>query len=48
MTFPITLDPAEAGPVYLQLANRLRATFASGALAAGARLPSSRALASQL
>src|SRR6185437_2136313 len=48
MTFPITLDPAEAGPVYLQLANRLRAAFASGTLAAGARLPSSRALASQL
>jgi GntR family transcriptional regulator/MocR family aminotransferase len=45
---PITLDPAALGPVYRQIVARLRAAILSGTLPAGARLPSSRGLASQL
>ena len=48
MSFLIELDPAQPGPIYLRIADRLRAIMAAGGLAAGARLPSSRALASQL
>ena len=48
MEFSITLDPASAEPLYLQIANHLRATVAAGQLARGARLPSARALAAQL
>jgi GntR family transcriptional regulator/MocR family aminotransferase len=48
MTAPIVLDPADTAPLYLQIAGRLRAAVASGSLAAGARLPSARVLASQL
>ncbi len=44
----ITLDPGEPGPLFLQIATRLRAAIATGALAAGARLPSSRTLSVQL
>jgi GntR family transcriptional regulator/MocR family aminotransferase len=48
MAISITLDPADAGPLYLQIANRLRAAVVSGQLACGARLPSARTLAAQL
>lgn len=48
MTAPIVLDPADTGPLYLQIAARLRAGVATGTLAAGSRLPSARTLASQL
>lgn len=48
MTAPITLDPAEPGPLYQQIATRLRAALAAGTLPAGSRLPSARVLASQL
>jgi GntR family transcriptional regulator / MocR family aminotransferase len=44
----ITLDPAEPGPLYLQIATRLRSAIATGALASGARLPSARTLSAQL
>jgi GntR family transcriptional regulator/MocR family aminotransferase len=44
----ITLDPGAPGPLYLQIASRLRAAIAAGALAAGARLPSARTLSAQL
>jgi GntR family transcriptional regulator / MocR family aminotransferase len=44
----ITLDPGEPGPLYLQIATRLRSAIATGALASGARLPSARTLSSQL
>jgi GntR family transcriptional regulator/MocR family aminotransferase len=44
----ITLDPAEPGPLYLQIATRLRSAIATGALSAGARLPSARTLSAQL
>jgi len=45
---PIVLDPADTGPLYVQIASRLRAAMAAGTLTAGARLPSARTLASQL
>lgn len=45
---PITLDPGDSGPIYLQIATRLRAAIATGALASGARLPSARTLSAQL
>ncbi len=48
MDLPIELDPADAGPLYLQIAQRLRDAVTGGTLKAGARLPSARALASQL
>ncbi len=48
MALNLTLDPAAPGPLYLQIANRLRDAAMSGVLPPGARLPSSRALASQL
>jgi GntR family transcriptional regulator / MocR family aminotransferase len=44
----ITLDPAEPGPLYLQIATRLRSAITTGALTAGARLPSARTLSAQL
>jgi GntR family transcriptional regulator / MocR family aminotransferase len=44
----ITLDPGEPGPLYLQIATRLRSAIATGALTAGARLPSARTLSAQL
>ncbi len=44
----ITLDPAEQGPLYLQIATRLRSAIATGALSSGARLPSARTLSAQL
>ena len=44
----ITLDPGEPGPIYLQIATRLRSAIATGALASGARLPSARTLSAQL
>ena len=48
MTAPITLDPAEPGPLYQQIATRLRAALAAGTLPAGSNLPSARILAGQL
>jgi GntR family transcriptional regulator/MocR family aminotransferase len=44
----ITLDPGEPGPLYLQIATRLRSAIATGALSSGARLPSARTLSAQL
>src|SRR5512142_2930374 len=44
----ITLDRASRRSLALQLADGLRRAVASGALAAGARLPPSRALAEEL
>ena len=44
----ITLEPGEPGPLYLQIATRLRAAIATGTLNAGARLPSARTLSAQL
>ncbi|MGE0222306.1 MAG: PLP-dependent aminotransferase family protein [Acetobacteraceae bacterium] len=48
MAIPITLDPSLADPLYLQIANHLRAAAIAGTLPAGGRLPSARSLASQL
>jgi GntR family transcriptional regulator / MocR family aminotransferase len=48
MSLPITLDPADTQPLYLQIADRLRTAVAAGLLAPGARLPSARGLANQL
>jgi GntR family transcriptional regulator/MocR family aminotransferase len=48
MPAPIVLDPSDTGPLYLQIATRLRAAVEAGTLSAGARLPSARTLASQL
>ena len=45
---PISLDPTIVGPVYQQIAARLRAAIASGMLAPGGRLPASRVFATQL
>jgi len=47
-TLPISLDRGAAGPLYRQIAARLRAAILAGTLPAGSRLPSSRGLASQL
>jgi GntR family transcriptional regulator/MocR family aminotransferase len=44
----ITLDRDATGPLYRQIVERLRAAIALGTLQGGARLPSSRGLASQL
>ena len=44
----ITLDPGESGPLFLQIATRLRAAISTGAIGAGARLPSARTLSAQL
>ena len=44
----ITIDPGEPGPLFLQIATRLRVAIATGALAPGTRLPSSRTLSAQL
>jgi GntR family transcriptional regulator/MocR family aminotransferase len=44
----ITLDPGDPGPLYLQIATRLRSAIATGALSSGARLPSARSLSAQL
>lgn len=43
-----TASPQSDAPLYQQIAERLRADIAAGALAAGARLPTIRALAAQL
>ncbi len=48
MTLNIALDPAETEPLFLQIAARVRSAIVTGHLAAGARLPSARALAAQL
>src|ERR1700723_2718500 len=45
---PITLDPGDPGPIYLQIATRLRSAISTGALSSGARLPSARTLSAQL
>jgi GntR family transcriptional regulator/MocR family aminotransferase len=45
---PRTLDRTGATPLYRQLYERIRAAILSGRLAAGARLPSTRSLASQV
>jgi GntR family transcriptional regulator/MocR family aminotransferase len=44
----IMLDPGDPGPLYLQIATRLRSAIATGALSSGARLPSARTLSAQL
>lgn len=44
----ITLDPVSRLPLYRQLYNALRSAILAGRLAAGARLPSTRALATEL
>src|SRR5512134_1699886 len=43
-----TASPSADAPLYQQIAERLRADIAAGALAAGSRLPTIRALATQL
>jgi GntR family transcriptional regulator/MocR family aminotransferase len=48
MTLTIALDPAETEPLFLQIAARVRSAIIAGHVAAGARLPSARALAAQL
>ena len=48
MTLSITLDPTETGPLFLQIAARVRTAIAHGQMSPGGRLPSSRALAAQL
>ena len=48
MTLNLTLDPTETDPLFLQIAARVRSAIVSGGIAAGARLPSARALAAQL
>ena len=48
MTLDLVLDPNEPGPLYRQIATRLRASITAGTLSPGARLPSSRSLAAQL
>ena len=45
---PVTLDRSGAAPLAVQLADALRAAAVAGALRAGDRLPSTRALAVQL
>lgn len=44
----ISLDPADATPLHLQLYNQLRDAIVAGRQGAGMRLPSSRALAAEL
>src|SRR5579863_23053 len=44
----VELDRQSEQPLYAQLEHRLRAAIREGRLAAGARLPSSRALAAEL
>jgi GntR family transcriptional regulator/MocR family aminotransferase len=48
MPLSFTLDPTETGPLFLQIAARLRAAITGGQILPGARLPSARALAVQL
>jgi GntR family transcriptional regulator/MocR family aminotransferase len=48
MTLKIEIDAELADPLFLQIAARVRAAIATGQLAPGARLPSSRALSAQL
>jgi GntR family transcriptional regulator / MocR family aminotransferase len=45
---PLILGPGDPGPIYLQIATRLRSAIATGALSSGARLPSARTLSAQL
>lgn len=44
----IALDPNDPAALYRQIADRVRAAVVAGTLAAGTRLPSSRALSAQL
>src|SRR4051794_12855742 len=44
----VTLDPGSAVPPYEQIREQLRAQVASGELAAGTKLPTVRALATEL
>ena len=48
MPFSFTLDPAATGPLFLQIAARVRAAVLCGRLVPGMRLPSACALAAQL
>lgn len=48
MTLNLTLDPAGTGPMFLQIADRVRDAIVAGHVSAGAKLPSARALAAQL
>jgi GntR family transcriptional regulator/MocR family aminotransferase len=48
MALTITLDSAETEPLFLQIAARVRSAIVTGHVAAGARLPSARALSAQL
>jgi GntR family transcriptional regulator/MocR family aminotransferase len=48
MPLNLTLDPTETGPLFLQIAARVRAAIVAGHVAAGTKLPSARALAAQL
>jgi len=45
---PISVDPRSGVPMHRQIYHRLRAAVLEGALAAGARLPSTRVLAAEL
>src|ERR1700744_6584489 len=45
---PTTLGSGDPGPIYLQIATRLRSAIATGALSSGTRLPSARTLSAQL
>lgn len=44
----LAVDPASAEPVFVQICHDLRRQVEEGSLAAGTRLPSTRALADQL
>jgi GntR family transcriptional regulator / MocR family aminotransferase len=46
--YSVDTPPAQTAPLYLQIKEQLRAQIASGTLAAGSRLPSSRQLAADL
>jgi DNA-binding transcriptional regulator YhcF (GntR family) len=48
MAAPITVDPAAAAPPYEQIRAQLAGSIREGSLAAGAKLPTVRALAEQL
>lgn len=44
----ITIDPGSTDPVFVQIADQLRAQLVVGSIAAGTRLPAARELAEQL
>lgn len=48
MSLAWNIEPDAEGPLYRQIADRIRASIASGDLGAGARLPPMRALANEL